>query len=140
MEQDPAKAFHLFVQGSPAVFAGENLQDRRTEEPGEGGHADGQFPGIADDGDPGMEKFMEQRRNLFRPLFVGLEAALFRDPGEAGRQSMLSPYIPAEFQIVRQDQVVQALAVALQLFFPFDHIERLPHVFGFDVADGHTCL
>jgi len=83
-----------------------------------------------------MEEFLKQGCRLFLSGFGRPDFSLGVQAAETGRQAKFPPDVSAEFEIIRQDQVVEPLAVTLQLFVFFNEVEGFVEVLGFDVADG----
>ena len=83
-------------------------------------------------------KALNMVAHLRLPIAVGAQLAGVSDVGEAAACLLLAVVVPAELQVVGEDQVAQALAVAPELLVALDLIQRAAHILGLDVADGSS--
>jgi hypothetical protein len=110
---------------------------RVADEVGVSRHLSGERVGVCDGRGGVREEILKQGvqfvcaiRRAAQSLGAGVPLS------ESGDLTPRAVYIPAELQVIGQDEVRQVITVALELVGHFGGVERHADVFGFDVADG----
>ena len=129
----------------PALFllVLERAHDQIADDARHAGHALGEFPGGGDSQSGLLEKRREQLGDLLLALGQRLELALGVQFGQPRDEPLLAADEPAELQIVGENPVWQAVAVADELLavraFPALHfVEIRADVLGLDVTERHA--
>ncbi len=137
-DQRLSEGFQLGVQHTLFALLLEGLLDEIAGHAGQSRHALGQLLGSAHRGRRLGQELLQQPRN-------GLDASpSCPDPpingqrSQAGRLPVLALHVPAELQVVGEDQIVERFAVAAHLLGPRRRVQAPSHVLGLDVADGRT--
>jgi hypothetical protein len=126
----------LGVQRTLFALPPESLLDEVAGHAGQGSHAFGQFPGAAKGGHLLGKELLKQVADGLSAASGLLDSAVPCDGGQAGRLPMFALDVPAELQVVSQDQVVEGSAVAAKLLGPLRCVQAGADVLGLDVADG----
>jgi len=70
-------------------------------------------------------------------LLVPADAAVLSGTGKAGGKTKLAVEIPAELEIVGEDEISEGFAITRELVGLLDVVEVLPYVLRFDVAERY---
>ena len=114
----------------------EGDDDDVADDVGEPGHALGELAGLGDRLGAVGEEVVEEVEDGLGAGGVARDLALARRAAEAGGGAGLAVHVPAELEVVGQDEVGEGAKVALELGRLLDLGERGVDVLGLDVADG----
>ncbi|OQA19789.1 MAG: hypothetical protein BWY63_01651 [Chloroflexi bacterium ADurb.Bin360] len=125
------------IGGVPGLEGG---NDDVADEVGQVRHPFGEFAG-GDDRLRGVSQ--ETVQEVADGLNIGgggFELAIAVEGRQADRFTMHAVHVPAEFEVVGEDEVGQGVQVAFELRGTFHGVEVRADIFGFDVADEKTVL
>ena len=128
------------VQRTGLGFLLEDTFHAVTQQPRLGGDALGQLARVVDGWQVGGEEPGKQDVDQFGPFPVQGEPVFAVKAPEACYLAQLAFRVPAKFQVVGEDQIGQAVAVAAELFIVFNVIQMDADVLAFDVACGHAVV
>ena len=128
------------VQRTGLGLLGEDTFHTVTQQPRLGGDALGQLARVVDGWQVGGKEAVKQGVDPFGPFPVQGEPVFAVKAPEACGLAQLAFRVPAKFQVVGEDQIGQAVAVAAELFIVFNVIQMDADVLAFDVARGHAAV
>ena len=134
--EDVAKSLELGVQLAACAFGFEGFVDQVTDQPSHASHAGGQLVWRGLDWHVGLNELGQQLRHFAGDGFVPADFAVFVGAGQAGGELALAVNEPAELDVVREDEVGQGLAIALELVAAGGFVERDADIFGLHIAQG----
>ena len=118
----------------------EGIDNEVADKVGDGGKALRQFLGGVDGGGLGSEEIGDEFTDgAFRER-VDDEAVVFTNGCEANDALFLSVDVPAEFEVISEEEVVERFEVAFHLVRFFDAVEFDADILGFDVPQWHFTL
>ena len=134
-DQGLGEGFPPAAQQSGSLVSLECGRDDVADQVRQPGHAHGQKLRAGDRRGLVGQEIAQQLPDRFRATLFGGQLAACPGTGQPGGSPQLAVGIPAELQIIGQDQVRQGAAIAGQLLGALRLVQRLADVLGLDVAD-----